>query len=82
MFTRIIPLLLVLCLGAVSLQSGCRATGGAKGESAAEQQSTIRSEQSATLTQLYAARPELRAKVTERGGARLLQQLERQSCCC
>jgi lipid-binding SYLF domain-containing protein len=68
MSTRIVPLLLVLCLGAVSLQSGCRATGGAKGESVAEQQSTIRSEQSATLNQLYAARPELRAKVTNAAG--------------
>jgi hypothetical protein len=68
MFTRSIPLVLVLCLGVVSLQSGCRATGGAKGESVAEQQSTIRSEQSATLNQLYAARPELRAKVQTAAG--------------
>ena len=68
MFKRIIPLLLVLCLGAVSLLSGCRATSGAKGDSPAEQQATIRSEQSATLNELYAAKPELRAKVQNAAG--------------
>jgi lipid-binding SYLF domain-containing protein len=48
--------------------AGCRATGGAEGESPAEQRSTISTEQTSALNELYAARPETRQKVRDAVG--------------
>lgn len=68
MSARVTSLGAVLSLCALVFLSGCRAGGGAEGDSPAEQRATILKEQAATLDQLYAARPEMRAKVRNAAG--------------
>jgi len=48
--------------------TGCRAIGGASGENPAEQRSHIKGEVASTLNDLYAARPETRARVKNAAG--------------
>ena len=57
--------ILSLSLGIAALigLTGCRAVGGAAGDSPTEQRSSIQSEAASTLNELYTARPETRAKV-------------------
>lgn len=62
-FHSVLPL-----LGLLVLMGGCRAIGGAEGESPDQQRATIRSEQAATLEELYASRPETRDKVKKAAG--------------
>ncbi len=47
---------------------GCRATEGAEGSTPDEQRSTIQSQRASTLNELYAAKPETRAKVQNAAG--------------
>ncbi len=61
----VLPVLLLCPLIGLS---GCRATGGAEGDSPDEQRSTIQSQRAATLNELYAAKPETRAKVQNAAG--------------
>ncbi len=56
-------------LGVLLLLGGCKAIGGAEGDDPAAQRATIKSEQAATLSELYAARPETRDKVKNAVGA-------------
>jgi lipid-binding SYLF domain-containing protein len=56
---------LVAPLGVIT---GCRAINGAEGATPAEQRATIQSQQSSTLNELYAARPETREKVKKAVG--------------
>lgn len=58
----------LVCVGAVSMLAGCRAIGGAKGDSPDQQRATIRNEQGDTLSQLYAAKPETREKILKAPG--------------
>lgn len=55
----------LLVVGALA---GCRAMDGASGDTAAEQKSTVQTEQAAALNELYAARPETREKVKNAAG--------------
>lgn len=61
---------LLLSLGTAALLgvTGCRAIGGASGDTPTDQRATIKSEAASTLNDLYAARPETRAKVKNAAG--------------
>lgn len=48
--------------------AGCRASGGAEGETPSAQRATILTEHEATLNRLYAARPETREKIRTAAG--------------
>jgi lipid-binding SYLF domain-containing protein len=57
-----------LLIGISLLVGGCRATQGAKGESPAEKQATIKSERQLTLDELYAMKPEVKDKIAKAAG--------------
>ncbi len=57
-----------LVVGSLVALSGCRAAQGAEGATPDEQRSTIQSQRSSTLNELYAARPEAQGKVYSAAG--------------
>jgi lipid-binding SYLF domain-containing protein len=68
MFAKTVFRSILPVLGLLLMLGGCRAIGGAEGETPDEQRATIRSEKAATLEELYTARPETREKVKKAVG--------------
>jgi lipid-binding SYLF domain-containing protein len=61
-------LLSTLVAGSLIAITGCRAMNGAEGGTPAEQRTTIQDQRTATLNELYAARPETRSKIQNAAG--------------